>query len=91
LDGISNRIDPGLPIDKDLSESVVIDNNNIKSIPSSLGEVLVALENDHEFLLKGDVFTSDLIKTWITYKRNNELEAVSLRPHPYEFNLYYDV
>jgi glutamine synthetase len=62
----------------------------VKSTPGSLEEVLHALENDHEFLLKGGVFTEDLIETWFAYKRKKELEAVQLRPHPYEFALYFD-
>ena len=63
----------------------------IKSTPGSLLEVLEALDKDHDFLLKGDVFTEDLIETWINYKRKNEYDAVALRPHPYEFFLYYDI
>ena len=63
----------------------------VKTLPGSLEESLNALERDSEFLLKGDVFTSDLIETWIDYKRTNELDALRLRPHPYEFSLYFDV
>ena len=63
---------------------------NIQSTPGSLGEVLQALEADHQYLLRGDVFTTDLIETWISYKRERELEPVALRPHPYEFFLYAD-
>ena len=61
------------------------------SNPRSLDEALNALEEDHEFMLKGDVFTQDVIDTWLEYKRENEINAMSLRPHPYEFSLYYDV
>jgi glutamine synthetase len=91
LDGISNKIDPGQPIDKDIYELEPAEKAHIKSTPGSLLEVLEALQKDHEFLLKGGVFTADLIETWISYKRKNEYDAVSLRPHPYEFHLYYDI
>ena len=91
LDGIKNKIDPGQPIDKDIYELEPAEKAQIKSTPGSLGEVLDALEKDHAFLLKGNVFTADLIENWIGYKRKNELDAVSLRPHPYEFHLYYDI
>jgi glutamine synthetase len=94
LDGIKNRIEPPAPIDEDLYELASHSNGHgpkIQSTPGSLGEVLVALEQDHEFLLEGGVFTPDLIETWISYKRERELEPVALRPHPYEFFLYADV
>ena len=91
LDGIKNKIDPGAPIDKDIYELEPAEKAKIKSTPGSLGEVLDALEADHDFLLEGGVFTQDLLETWIGYKRKNELDAVALRPHPYEFHLYYDV
>ncbi len=91
LDGVQNKIEPPAPVDKDLYELEQEEAAKIKSTPGSLGEVLQALEADHEFLLKGDVFTTDLIETWISYKRERELEPVSLRPHPYEFHLYYDI
>lgn len=91
LDGIKNKIDPGKPIDKDIYELGPEEKANIKSTPGSLGEVLDALEKDHAFLTQGGVFTDDLIDTWISFKRKNELEAVALRPHPYEFHLYYDI
>ncbi len=91
LDGIIHRIDPGEPFDRDINELKPSEKGHIRSVPSSLGETLSALEKDHEFLLQGDVFTSDLIEIWIDYKRKNELNAVSLRPHPYEFQLYYGV
>jgi len=91
LDGISNKIDPGQPIDKDIYELEPEEKANIKSTPGSLLEVLEALQKDHEFLLKGGVFTPDLIETWTSYKRKTEYDAVSLRPHPYEFYLYYDI
>jgi glutamine synthetase len=91
LDGIQNKIDPGEPIDKDLYELEPEEAERIKSTPGSLGEVLDALEKDHAWLLKGDVFTPDLIETWVTYKRQRELAPVNLRPVPYEFFLYFDL
>jgi len=90
LDGIQNRIDPGHPHDMDLYELEGEEAAQIKQVPGSLPEALSALEADHEFLLKGDVFTKDLIETWISYKRSREIDPVRLRPHPYEFFLYYD-
>ncbi|MGD0346955.1 MAG: type I glutamate--ammonia ligase [Terracidiphilus sp.] len=91
LDGIKNKIDPGEPLEKDLYELEPAEAKKIKSTPGSLGEVLLALEKDHDFLLQGDVFTPDLIDTWIGYKREKELAPVNLRPVPYEFFLYYDL
>jgi glutamine synthetase len=91
LDGVANRIEPPTPIDKDLYELAPKEKAKVKSTPGSLGEVLIALERDHEFLTRGDVFTTDLIETWISYKREHELDPVALRPHPYEFFLYYDI
>ena len=90
LDGIQNRIDPGEPIDKDLYELPFEEARQIKQVPGSLGDVLDALENDYEFLLKGDVFTSDLLEAYISYKRQVELDPVRVRPTPYEFTLYFD-
>jgi glutamine synthetase len=91
LDGVANKIDPGQPIDKDLYELPAAEARKIKHLPGSLDEVLDALEKDHDFLLKGDVFTKDLIETWISYKRTNEVDAIRLRPHPWEFALYSDI
>ncbi len=91
LDGIQNKIDPGEPLDKDLYDLEPEEAAKVKQVPGSLTEALDALESDHEFLLKGDVFTEDVIRTWILYKRTRELDPVRLRPHPYEFFLYYDV
>ncbi len=91
LDGIQNRIDPGNPVDKDLFELPAEELEAIPSVPGSLDDALDALEADHEFLLRGDVFTEDLIETWISYKRREECDPVRLRPHPWEFALYYDV
>ncbi len=90
LDGVMNKIEPPEPIDKDLYELEPEEAAKIKSTPGSLAEVLNALEEDHEFLLKGDVFTRGLVETYIGYKREREVDPVSLRPHPYEFFLYYD-
>jgi glutamine synthetase len=91
LDGIQNRIDPGEPVDKDLYELPAEEARDIKQVPGSLGEVLKALEADHEFLLRGDVFTMDLLEAYIAYKRQVELDPVRMRPTPYEFMLYYDI
>jgi glutamine synthetase len=91
LDGIKNKIEPPEPIDKDLYELPPEEAKNVKLVPGDLGTALDALESNHDFLLEGGVFTSDVIETWISYKRENEIEALRLRPHPYEFALYYDV
>ena len=91
LDGIKNRIEPQAPIDKDLYELEPEEAVHVRSTPGSLGEVLDALEKDHQFLLEGGVFTPDLIEAWLDYKRERELSQVALRPHPYEFHLYYDI
>jgi glutamine synthetase len=90
LDGIENKIEPPPPLDKDLYELESEEKAKIASVPGSLSEVLKALEADHEFLLKGDVFTQDVIDTWIDYKWTREVEPVALRPHPWEFHLYHD-
>ncbi|HYY23236.1 MAG TPA: type I glutamate--ammonia ligase [Thermoleophilaceae bacterium] len=90
LDGIQNRIDPGAPLDEDLFELPQEELRKIEHVPGSLDEALDALQADHEFLLKGDVFTPDLIETWISHKRDEEADQVRLRPHPWEFALYYD-
>jgi glutamine synthetase len=90
LDGIQNKIDPGEPVDKDMYSLPPEEARLIKQVPGNLGDVLDALEADHDFLLKGDVFTSDLLEAYIAYKRVNELDPVRMRPHPYEFTLYYD-
>jgi glutamine synthetase len=91
LDGVKNKIEPGEPADFDLYEASPEELARIQSTPGSLGEVLEALEADHAFLLEGGVFTQDLIDTWISYKRVNELAPINLRPTPYEFFLYFDV
>ncbi|MFQ5756469.1 MAG: type I glutamate--ammonia ligase [Acidiferrobacterales bacterium] len=91
LDGIENKIEPPEPLDKDLYDLEPEEQKNIKSVVGSLEDALDALEQDHEFLAKGDVFTQDVIDTWLAYKREREVDAIRLRPHPYEFALYYDV
>ncbi len=91
LDGIENRIDPGEPIDKNLYDLPPDEAKDVKSTPGSLDQALDALERDHAFLLRGDVFTSDVIETWLDYKRKKEVDAIRLRPHPHEFHLYYDI
>ncbi len=91
LDGIRNKIEPPKPIDKDLYELKPEEAAKVKSVPGSLEQALDALERDHDFLLKGDVFTKDVIETWIHYKRTKEVDAIRLRPHPYEFALYFDI
>jgi glutamine synthetase len=90
LDGITNRIDPGDPLDKDIYDMEPEELVNVPSTPGSLGEALECLRNDHEYLLKGDVFTDDVIETWIKYKMDKEVKPMALQPHPYEFGLYYD-
>jgi glutamine synthetase len=90
IDGIQNRIEPPKPLDKDLYELPAIERAGIEQTPGSLRATLTALANDHEFLLKGDVFTTDLIESYIAYKLEHECDAVDLRPHPYEFYLYAD-
>jgi len=90
LDGVLNKIEPGEPMDKNMYELPPEDLKKIPQVPSSLGEALDLLEKDHEFLLKGDVFTSDFLEMWVAAKRK-EVDALRLRPHPYEFHLYYDV
>jgi len=91
LDGIQNKIDPGEPMDKDSYHLSPRDAAKIKTVPSSLDEALNALEKDHEYLLKGDVFTPDVIEVWLEYKRTREVDALRLRPHPYEFYMYFDI
>ncbi|HEY3160269.1 MAG TPA: glutamine synthetase, partial [Vicinamibacterales bacterium] len=92
LDGIQNKTDPGKPLDRDIYEMTreEMKHEGIRTTPGSLPEAIDALEEDHAFLTKGDVFTDDLISTWIDYKRDKELDPIRLRPHPYEFYLYYD-
>lgn len=91
LDGIQNRIDPGPPLDKDIYDLGPAELEGVPKVPRSLEDALAALRQDHEFLLRGDVFTEDVIDTWVWYKTTNEVEAIRQRPHPYEFALYYDI
>ena len=91
LDGVLNKIEPGEPLDKDIYDLSPEEMKNVPSMPASLEEALDCLEDDHAFLLRGDVFTEELIETFISYKRKAEADAVRLRPHPYEFALYYDI
>ncbi|HEU0190940.1 MAG TPA: type I glutamate--ammonia ligase [Mycobacterium sp.] len=90
VDGIKNRIEPMAPVDKDLYELPPDEAADIPQAPTQLAQVIDNLEADHEYLTEGGVFTGDLIETWIKYKREKEIEPVNLRPHPYEFALYYD-
>jgi glutamine synthetase len=90
LDGIQNKIDPKLPLDKNIYALTPEELKNVPSLPGSLEASLEALEADHEFMLRGDVFTKDVVETWCEWKRENEIAAMRLRPHPYEFTLYYD-
>jgi glutamine synthetase len=91
LDGIRTKTEPPTPIDKDLYELPPDEHENIPTVPGSLPAVLEALEADHGYLLEGGVFTPDLIETWVEYKRTNEIDPIRLRPHPHEFELYYDL
>ena len=90
LDGIEKKLTPGEPLDKDIYALTPEELKDVPTMPGSLEEALDNLKNDHDFLLKGDVFTDDVIETWIGYKMENEVSAMRLRPHPYEFALYYD-
>jgi glutamine synthetase len=91
LDGVRNKVEPFGPLDKDLYDLPPEEMAAVPQVPGSLEEALEALEKDHAFLLEGDVFTSDVIETWVSYKREREVDAVRLRPHPWEFHLYYDI
>ena len=91
LDGIENKIDPGEPLDKNIYALSKAELAKVPTMPGSLDEALCNLEEDHDFLLKGDVFTQDAIEAWIDYKREAEIAPVQLRPHPHEFELYFDM
>jgi len=91
LDGIQNRIEPPAPVDKDLYDLPAEELAKVPQVPATLEGALDALESDNAFLKAGGVFTDDLIETWIEYKRKNEVDAIRLRPHPYEFSMYYDI
>jgi len=90
LDGIQNRVDPGEPLDRNIYDLPPEIGKRVAKVPGSLEAALDALDGDHAFLLKGDVFTEDVVKTWIEYKRTNEVNALRLRPHPWEFAAYFD-
>ena len=91
LDGIQNKIHPGEPLDKDIYDLSPEEAAEVPTTPASLDDALTALRNDHDYLLRGDVFTRDVIETWINYKQEHEVNAMRLRPHPYEFCLYFDI
>jgi len=91
LDGIVNKIDPGQPFDKDTFTLSSKESKKLRTVPGSLDQAINALEKDHKFLLAGDVFTQDVVDTWIHYKRVKEIDEIRLRPHPHEFYLYFDV
>ena len=90
LDGIKNKIEPGEPLDEDIYDMSAEELAKYKHTPGSLAEAIGALEKDHKFLTAGDVFTNDLVEMWVKWKREEELGPMALRPHPYEFHLYYD-
>jgi glutamine synthetase len=90
LDGVRNRIDPGEPLDKNIYDLPPEEARKVPQVPGSLEDALRALERDHAFLTEGDVFTTDVIETWISYKRMREIDPIRLRPHPWEFQLYFD-
>ncbi len=91
IDGVLNKIEPGEPLDKDIYDLSPEEMKNVPSMPASLEEALICLEDNHQFLMRGDVFSEELIETFIEYKLKNEADAIRLRPHPYEFSLYYDI
>ena len=91
LDGIQNKIDPGNSLEKDLYDLSPEDAAEIPVTPGSLDEALDVLEKDHAFLTQGDVFTADVVENWISYKRENEVDALRVRPHPWEFCMYFDI
>jgi glutamine synthetase len=91
LDGIENKIDPGEPLDKDIYDLGPEELAKVPSLPGSLEDALDCLEKDNDYLRKGNVFTNDVIEMWLNYKRTREVDALRLRPHPYEFFLYFDI
>jgi len=91
LDGVENEFDPGRPLDKNTYELSPEEERAIPTVPGSLDEALQALEEDHDFLTNKGVFTSDVLDVWVEYKRESEVDPVRLRPHPWEFYLYFDV
>jgi len=91
IDGIINKINPGSPMEMDIYHMSEKELKKVPQAPDNLESALEHLSNDNKFLRAGDVFTDDLIDTWITYKTENEVKPMALRPHPYEFHLYYEV
>jgi glutamine synthetase len=91
LTGSATRSSPPAPWTRTCTSCPPEELAEVPQVPGSLDEALAALEADHEFLLEGDVFTQDVIDTWLAYKREREVDAVRLRPHPWEFHLYYDI
>jgi glutamine synthetase len=91
IDGIRNKLDPGDPVDKNIYDLPPEELAELPKVPGSLDEAITALQADHEFLLEGDVFTADFVENYIDYKREKEIDEIRLRPHPYEFVLYYDI
>jgi glutamine synthetase len=91
LDGIKKELDPGDPMDKNIYELSPEDAAKVNTVPGSLDASLAALEADHDFLLEGGVFTQDLLDAWIGYKKEREIDPIRLRPHPYEYHLYFDL
>jgi glutamine synthetase len=90
LDGIEKKTDPWQPLDRDIYEMTPDELKGTPKTPGSLEEAVAALEKDHDFLMKGGVFTADLVEAWLSWKKEKELDEMHLRPHPYEFHLYYD-
>src|SRR5260370_1532834 len=91
LDGVQNRIDPGEPLEKDIYDLSPEELKDVPTLPGSLDDSLRALEADHEFLLKGDVFSPQLIERWLTYKRDKEITPLRMRPHPLACSLHYNI
>jgi glutamine synthetase len=91
IDGIQRRLEPGQPLDKDIYGLSPEELKGYASVPGSLDESLAALREDRDFLLRGDVFTEDVIDAWISYKQTHEVQAIRERPHPWEFAMYYDI
>jgi len=91
IDGIKNKTRPGEPLDKDIYDLSPEELKEVPKTPGDLAEALTCLEKDCDFLLQGDVFTEDVIGTWVWYKREKEVDAIRLRPHPWEFYMYYDI
>jgi glutamine synthetase len=91
LDGVLNKVEPPSPVDEDLYDLPAEKLAKILTVPTSLEEALTCIEEDNDYLKAGGVFTDDLIETWVDYKRTSEVDAVRIRPHPWEFMLYYDI